>query len=228
MSPLDRKEGSISRSTRTLGVVAGTVLAVVLSVWYVVGWVLTLPPTVAQASTGGITNITVQTVAAYGHAPHPDWVSYLVKNEQGNWVHSTIWKVPANSTVRMTVLQYDGDSGLRNPFLGQPRGVIGGTITLNGKTVNVINPDDASHTFTIPDLGVSVPLEGVADNAPNQCGVAPCTLAEAHNTITFEFHTGKPGIHRWQCFVPCAAGWLYGFGGPMQTVGWMDGFIKVV
>jgi hypothetical protein len=209
-------------------VLAGTVIAVVLSVWYIIGWVLTLPPTVAQASTGGVTNITVQTVAAYGHAPHPDWVSYLVKNEQGNWVHSTIWKVPANSIVHMTVLQYDGDSGLRNPFLGQPRGIIGGTMTVNGKPLRVLDPDDASHTFTIPDLGVSVPLKGVGDNAPNQCGAAPCTLAEAHNTITFEFHTGKPGIHRWQCFVPCAAGWLYGFGGPMQTVGWMDGFIKVV
>jgi hypothetical protein len=201
---------------------------VVLIVWYIVGWLLPLPPTVAQASTGGVTNITLQTVAAYGHAPHPDWVSYLVKNEQGQWVHSTIWKVPANSILRVTVLQYDGDSGLRNPFLGQPRGVIGGTMTVNGKTLNVLDPDLASHTFTIPDLGVSVPLKGVGDNAPNQCGVTPCTMAQAHNTITFEFRTGKPGIHRWQCFVPCAAGWLYGFGGPMQTVGWMDGYIKVV
>ena len=78
-----------------------------------------------QASAAGVTNLTVQTVASYGHAPHPDWVSYLVKNEQGQWVHSTIWKVPANSTVRMTVLQYDGDSGLRNPFLGLPRGIVG-------------------------------------------------------------------------------------------------------
>ena len=81
----------------------------------------------------------------------------------------------------------------------------------------MLNPADASHTFTIPDYGVSVPLKGVGANAKNQCSVAPCTLAEAHNTITFEFHTGKPGMHRWQCFVPCAAGWLFGFGGPMQT-----------
>jgi len=28
--------------------------------------------------------------------------------------------------------------------------------------------------------------------------------------------------------VPCALGFLYGNGGPMQTVGWMDGFMKVV
>jgi hypothetical protein len=28
--------------------------------------------------------------------------------------------------------------------------------------------------------------------------------------------------------VPCGAGWLFGNGGPMQTLGYMDGFINVV
>jgi hypothetical protein len=228
LQPPNPREGSISRSARILCTLGGTVVVAALVAWYVVGYAISLPPTVPQASAAGITNITVQTVASYGHQPHPDWVSYLVKNEQGQWVHSTIWKVPAHSIVRITVLQYDGDSGLRNPFLGQPRGIIGGTMTVNGRPYHVLNPDDASHTFTIPDLGVSVPLKGVADDAPNQCAVTPCTLAQAHNTIVFQFKTGKPGMHRWQCFVPCAAGWLYGFGGPMQTVGWMDGFLKVV
>ena len=46
--------------------------------------------------------------------------------------------------------------------------------------------------------------------------------------VTFVFRTGKKGHYRWQCFVPCAAGFVYGFGGPMQTVGYMDGYIDVV
>ena len=75
--------------------------------------------------------------------------------------------------------------------------------------------------------GVTVPLEGVADNAPHQCSVAPCPLSKAHTTITFSFHTPGPGMYRWQCFVPCAAGFLFGNGGPMQTVGYMDGFLLV-
>jgi hypothetical protein len=49
-----------------------------------------------------------------------------------------------------------------------------------------------------------------------------------HNTISFTFRTPGKGLYRWQCFVPCAAGYIAGFGGPMQTVGYMDGFIKVV
>jgi len=200
----------------------------VLLVWYVVGYVISLPSTVPQASAAGVANITVQTVASYGHQPHPEWVSYLVKNSQGQWVHSTIWKVPAHSVVRMTVLQYDTATGLRNPFLGQGRGLVGGTMTIDGKVTDALDPDLASHTFTVPDLGVSVPLKGVGDDAPNQCSVTPCTMAQAHTTTTFEFRTGAPGMIRWQCFVPCGAGWLYGFGGPMQTVGWMDGYLKVV
>ena len=45
---------------------------------------------------------------------------------------------------------------------------------LDGKPFQQINPDNASHTFAIPQLGVLVPLEGVPDNAKNQCGFAPC------------------------------------------------------
>jgi hypothetical protein len=218
----------MGRGQRILAVLAGVAVAAGLIAWYVVSYVLSMPPTVAIASSGGTAQLTMQTVAGYGHAPHPDWVSYLVKDDQGKWQHTTIFKLPANSLVNVTVYQYDTATGLRNPFLGQPRGVVGGTFTLDGKSLDVLDPDLASHTFTVPDLGVSVPLAGVADDAPNQCEAAPCPLSAAHRTITFQFHTGAPGTYRWQCFVPCGAGWIFGFGGPMQTVGWMDGFLKVV
>jgi hypothetical protein len=127
----------------------------------------------------------------------------------------------------VTVYQFDGKSGLRNPFLAQARGIVGGSFTVDGKATQTIDPADASHTFAIPALGVIVPLEGVADDAKNQCEDAPCALSTAHTTITFTFRTGKKGHFRWQCFVPCAAGFYYGFGGPMQTIGYMDGYIDV-
>jgi hypothetical protein len=99
---------------------------------------------------------------------------------------------------------------------------------VDGKTLNVLPPDDASHTFAVPAYGLVVPVAPVADDAKNQCDYAPCSMSTAHRTIQFTFHTGKAGHYRWQCFVPCAAGWLYGFGGPMQTIGYMDGFLDVV
>ena len=189
------------------------------------------PYRVPVASAAGATtaDLTIQTVAAVGPqlSPNATWVSYLVR-ENGVWHRSTVWTLPAHALVHVTVYQFDGKSGLRNPFLSQARGLVGGTFTLDGKPTQTINPDDASHTFAIPAFGVLVPLKGVDDNAKDQCDVAPCALSKAHTTITFTFRTGKKGHYRWQCFVPCAAGFLYGFGGPMQTIGYMDGFVNVV
>ncbi len=186
-------------------------------------------PAVAQAAGAPSVDLTLQTVAAVGPklSPNPSWVSYLIQ-EQGVWHRTTVWTLPAHAVVHVTVYQYDGNSGLRNPFLSQARGIVGGTFTVDGKSMSRINPDDASHTFAIPQLGVLVPLQGVPDDAKNQCDYAPCSLSNAHRTITFTFRTGKKGKYRWQCFVPCAAGFVYGFGGPMQTIGYMDGFINVV
>ena len=121
-------------------------------------------------------NLTLETVAAIGpkYSPsHPDWVSYLVRRN-GQWVHSTIYTVPANSIVHVTIYQFDGASGLRNPFLSQVQGTVGGTETVDGKTVKAIDPEEASHTFAVPELGVFVPLPGVSEEAKNQCEFAPC------------------------------------------------------
>jgi hypothetical protein len=187
-------------------------------------------PAVSQSASGQKTvDLTLQTVAAIGPklSPHETWVSYLIR-ENGVWHRSTVWTLATNAIIHVTVYQYDGKSGLRNPFLAQARGIVGNSFTVDGKPVQAINPDDASHTFAVPQLGLIVPLKGVDDNAKNQCDFAPCSLANAHETITFTFRTGKAGHYRWQCFVPCAAGFVYGFGGPMQTVGYMDGYLDVV
>ena len=214
--------------TRLSAVLLGVLVGAGLIAYYIVGYLMMTPSVVAAAGVRPTVRLTLQTVASFGHKPHPDWVSYLAKSPAGKWVHSTIFRVPANSVVQMTILQYDTATGLRNPFWGLPEGTIGGTMTVDGKQLKSLNPDLASHTFAIPDLGVTVPLKGVPDNAKNQCSVAPCTLAQAHTTITFSFRTGKRGTYRWQCFVPCAAGFILGFGGPMQTLGWMDGQLQVV
>jgi hypothetical protein len=220
----------MSRNARIATIVAATGVALVLIGAYVVSFLLTGPGTVAAATTPGATptvNLTLQTVAAISTGPHPDWVTYFVKDASGKWQHSTVFQVPAHATVHVTVENYDGASGLRNPFFGLPRGIVG-PMRVNGKPLGVLDPSLASHTFAIPDLGLSVPIKGVGDAAEDQCEDAPCAPGKAHETITFTFHTGKPGTYRWQCFVPCAAGWQYGFGGPMQTFGYMDGLLKVV
>ena len=210
-----------------MGIAATTAVLAALVVLYIADYLAVAPTAIAAKSTSDGVALTLQTFAAYGHPPDPDWVSYETQDANGSWHHSTIFKVPANTKVTITINQYDTATGLRNPFFAEVRGTDGGIATLNGKPFSTVNPDDASHTFTVPDMGISVPLVGVDMNAKNMCSAAPCSLDEAHNAITFSFNSGKPGRHRWQCFVPCAAGLVYGNGGPMQTIGWMSGYIEV-
>ena len=183
---------------------------------------------VQQTSSGPVVNLEFQTVAAVGPtlSRNPDWVSYVIKTTSG-WKRETVWDLPANATVHVTWFNFDGASGLRNPFYGRPQGMVGNRVMIDGKPANHIDPNDASHTFAVPALGIIVAAPGVAANAKNQCGFAPCPMSNAHRTIKFTFHTTTPGHYRWQCFVPCAAGWVDGFGGPMQTIGYMDGFLNV-
>jgi hypothetical protein len=215
--------------TRTVLVVFGFAVVSALVAWYIAGWLMRSPATVAVRGADGsaVVELRLQTVAALGpHYANPTWVSYLVRDAGGEWRHSTNVSLPANSTVRVTIEQYDGSSGLRNPFFAQPQGV--SEYRVDGKPQRVVDPTSVGHTFAVPELSVYVPLPGVSDSAPNQCSEAPCSAGQAHHTVTFTFRTGKRGRYRWQCFVPCAAGFLNGFGGPMQTVGYMDGFLEVV
>jgi hypothetical protein len=217
------------KTTRVIGVTAVAVAVCVVIGLYIGLYLTNVPGSAAAVQTPTGTSLYLATVpAAELSDPHPTWVSYYATNAQDtDWHHVTTYVLPANTLVHVTIYQFDGDSGLRNPFLSQARGTVGGTFGLNGKTTQAIDPDDASHVFAIPQIGLSVPLEGVPDSAKNPCSNAPCSGADKE-TITFTFRTPGKGLYRWQCFVPCAAGFIQGFGGPMQTVGYMDGFIKVV
>ena len=200
--------------------VAGVIVAGVLVGFFVTRFLNPTPPQIATTTTSTtlqgrpVVSLNLTTVAAVGTAgqgngEHPNWVGYLP---------TTYLKVPAGAVVHMTIDQQDGQTGLRNEYFGLVRGTVNNQMTLNGKVMSALDAPLAAHTFTIPDLGVSVPLEGVADNAP----------ANAQEVIEFDFVVpDKPGLFRWQCFVPCAAGTLYGNGGPMQTLGYMAGELQV-
>jgi hypothetical protein len=224
----------VTATTRKLmGVAAGIALVGVLVGFYVSGYLVGDQTPFTPAARGGngarSVNLTIQTVAAVGPklAPNPNWVSYLVRDNTGTWRRSTVWTLPANATIHVTIYNFDGASGLRNPFLGEPQGLVGKEL-VDGKPLAAMAPDQPSHTFAVPELGVLALVAPVADDAKNPCDFAPCAMSMAHRTITFTFRTGRKGRYRWQCFVPCAAGFVYGFGGPMQTMGYMDGFLNVV
>jgi hypothetical protein len=217
-------------SQRVWATLVATALACVLIGLYIGLYLTAQSGTAVASTTSAGVQLNLATVpAAALNDPHPTWVSYYFVNAKDqNWQHKTTWAVPANSLIHVTLYQYDSATGLRNPFLSQATGTVGGTFDLNGKPTRAVNPNLASHVFAIPALGVSVPLPGVSATAKNPCSNAPCTLSQDHETISFTFRTGAKGLYRWQCFVPCASGYIQGLGGPMQTVGYMDGFLKVV
>ncbi len=198
--------------------------------YYIFGFARQRPATVAAAgASAGVTKVTMQTVGQLGFGSKADWVSYLIKQPDGQWEHSTIFQVPANSTIEFTILQYDNPTAPRNPFWGKVIGTEGGTIDVDGKAVSVLDPQtEVAHTFTMPNFGLFVPLAAVPDSATDTCSVAPCSQDKAHRTITFSIKTGAPGTFRFQCIIPCAAGFAQGWGGPMQTIGYMDGLMEVV
>jgi hypothetical protein len=214
---------------RLLGIILGTTIGFVLIGLYIGLYLTNVPGSAAAAQTASGAQLYLATVASAELSdPHPTWVSfYAVNANGGDWRHVTTYTLPAHTLVHMTIYEFDSQTGLRNPFISQATGTVGGNFGLDGKPTQAVGPDTASHVFAIPEIGLSVPLVGISSSAKNPCGNAPCALSNDHTTTTFTFRTPGPGLYRWQCYVPCAAGFIEGFGGPMQTVGYMDGFIKV-
>ncbi len=115
-----------------LTVVLGLLVVVIgFAVWGVVGFLLPQPRHrgfTASRPPGAPVQLTVQTVPAIGrYGFQPVWVSYLVQNPQGQWVHSTIWQLPAHTRINLTIDQYDSGSPLRNQNWGRVQGTLRAT-----------------------------------------------------------------------------------------------------
>jgi hypothetical protein len=229
-----REMESGSNAKALIGIGLSTAIVCALLGLYIGLYLTNQPPSASAATTPTGARLYLATVpAAALNDPHPTWVSYYaVSANSTNWKHATTYDLPAHTLVRITIYNFDSQTGLRNPFISQATGTVGGAFTLAinkqpARTMLTIPPPTASHVFAVPQWGLSVPLYGISATAKNPCANAPCALTYDHSTTTFTVRTPGPGLYRWQCFVPCAAGFIQGFGGPMQTVGYMDGFIKV-
>jgi hypothetical protein len=220
-------------ATLTVAFLAVVAIAVFVVVHYFLGG----PPTVdyssgVTADTGATVHVVLQEDPQNTVSTHPDWVSYFVQDPSTHqWVHTTLFKVPAGSHVDMTIYGYDGCTPLRNPYFGQVTGTIGGVEYVNGKPYSNLNSWSAchvGHTFSIPGINLNVPM-ATPDLSATLCGTSPCTTASPHRTVTFSFNTPRTaGTYFWQCRVPCGGGFVDGFGGPMQTIGFMTGNMEVV
>ena len=217
-------------------------LAVVAGVlWVVFDIVGSQPQTENYTSYAkdGQVNVTLMTTAQTTVTNRPDWVSYFIQDPTTKkWVHTTLFKVPAGATVHMTIYGYDGCTPPRNLFFGQVTGTNGNAAFLDGKRFTTLNgwyDCSIAHTFSIPAVGLSVPMASPTSLAANNalCTTSPCQpVADGkpvpHTTMTFSFKAPTtPGNYMWQCRIPCGGGYIDGFGGPMQTIGYMTGNMEV-
>ena len=216
--------------------------------YYFIGSATTQLQTVNYTASGGVVNVTLQEDPSNNTATRPDWVSYYTQDPTTKqWVHTTLFTVPASTRVNMTIYGFDGCTALRNNVFSGVLGTFGNTVTVQQfsknntalgapLTTSLINSwadCNVAHTFAIPGLGVFVPVASpnAQNSANNLCGTPPCTPTSggAYAVETFSFMTPRlAGSYRWQCLIPCGGGFINGNGGPMQTLGWMAGFMNVV
>jgi hypothetical protein len=123
----------------------------------------------------------------------------------------SVLHVAKGDTVVLTIKEYD-DAPTALPAGSPYHTVQGGTETVNGTGVTSVSNANIAHTFTIPALGINVPLP----KAP-QGGVA---------TVVFTFKATQAGDFAWQCMTPCGGG-SNGMGGAMAKYDWMKGHLIV-
>ena len=128
--------------------------------------------------------------------------------------------VRAGARVVLTIREYDDmvtPLADNSPFLQ----VMGGTETVNGKRVTSVSNQMIAHTFTVPSLGINVPLPIAGMGGPmGSMGGGP-------TTVRFTFHApATPGTYLWLCATPCGTG-SYGISGAMAMNGWMRGHLIV-
>ena len=195
-------------------------------------------------ASGGSVNVVLQEDPQNTVSSRPDWVSYFVQDPKTHaWVHTTLFQVPKDTVVHMTILGYDGCTPLRNNYFSKVQGTAGNTVNVQQfktvgqplgpvRTFGVIDSwasCSVGHTFAIPALHVFVPVASPNTALFNSsaCSTSPCTSGP-HSVETFSFRTpNTTGTFRWQCFVPCGGGFIDGNGGPMQTLGFMMGNMEV-
>jgi hypothetical protein len=160
--------------------------------------------------------------------------------KESNWPHygpSTHLVLPAHTYVTVTIRAYDSGLELNNPYFGRVVGTVGGTMTVDGQQVNMLDSKQVEHTFTLHGLPtstqdplfVNVPLPLVAqdDKGNNIPTKDPGTNFKGH-TVTFSFLTGSKGEYVWNCEYPCGDGTYGAFGNVMSKYGYMSGKVSVI
>lgn len=155
-----------------------------------------------------------------------DQPAFFVLGSNGSLESSANVSIPANRLIELVIICYDnGTAPLTSPQYAMVAGTQNNTVSMvtndnvnssqgvsgievrGGQTISSLNSSDVAHTFTIPQLGINVPI------APS-------------STVTAFFTINKTGTFTWFCEAECGSG-AEGLQGSMVTPGWMTGNVVV-
>ncbi len=165
--------------------------------------------TAEPAANPATSTVRLSLVIETGAMTHrPGWPKYLA-----NGGSSAQIDLPSHALVNVTLRSYDTGTAPPAASYSTVQGTLDGDMRVDGQTVTALAAGQIAHTFTIPALGVNVPVPAVTGDTP-------------YVTLTFTFRTGAAGTYTWQCYAPCGTG-PTGWGGPMITPGFMTGSVVV-
>jgi len=211
---------NIKKSTRNASIVGGLIGALILStVVGVTAWgaaANSVQKTSLSSGSSAAVVYHLHLTIATGLGPTGDWPAFVPSK----------LTLPQNATVVVTIADLDNATALP-ASLAKVSGTVGNTVQVS--RINPSNPNkigssittsrldpttEVGHTFTIPQLGINVPV-----------------AADAIETFTI--HTGASdscganGECMWRCDDPCGSG-SSGWGGPMAAAGFMSGAVTLV
>ena len=128
--------------------------------------------------------------------------------------------LPLNTLIQLTIISYDTPTPGGPAGVGQVNGTVGGVVYMIngtnpagsepaqlGQNVTAVPEISVAHTFTIPELGVNIPVVG------------------GYTEVAYLYFT-KAGTFQWLCMTPCGLG-ASGTSGAMSTAGWMTGNVTI-
>jgi hypothetical protein len=173
------------------------------------------PSTSTQSSTNEYNITLVITNQNYlASAGHNQPAYYVLEN--GKLMSSAQIYLPGDSLIRMTIINYDTGPGTTSSTYSKVTGTLNNTeYVFNDTSVNTtaqtghwissVPFSDLAHTFTVPNMNLNI-------------------MVPSESIVVAYFHTPASGVYNWQCEVDCGTG-ASGWGGAMETPGWMQGEI---
>ena len=165
-------------------------------------------PAQNSATSANSYNITlvITTGNYFTSANHNQPAYYVLEN--GQLTSSAQIYLPSSTLIHLTIINYDSGPGNVPSTYANVMGTTNGTeFIMNDSAVNMSSGSEGQWVTTVPSMNLNILV-------PSQ------SITEA------TFHTGNSGSFQWQCEVDCGTG-TNGWGGAMETPGWMMGQVIV-